>query len=192
MKFKLRTQISLQISILNSLLNFVFQQNVWATEVIQAPHHQLKKRVKENLDLHQEILSTEEIPETEIAKAEVARQEMVVKNVAIQLLHRLTHPNRTSHQVDIIDAVVEAFLNLQEITESDDIIIRFQIMIQNFWRINLLLIPKEIQIQWTLCIKCMYSKALEYYHRVFHKLRLHIFTDFWPPTHLLIFAIFIL
>ena len=57
---------------------------------------------------------------------------MVVKNVAIQPLHRLTHPNRTSHQVDIIDAVVEAFPNLQEITESDNIIIRFQIMIQNF------------------------------------------------------------
>ena len=73
------------------------------------------------------------MPETEIAKVEVARQEMVIKNVAIQLpRHRQTHPNRTSPQVDTIDAVVEAFLNLQEITESVNIIIRFQIMKQHF------------------------------------------------------------
>ena len=77
------------------------------------------------------------MPETEIAKAEVARQEMVVKNVAIQLLHRLTHPNRTSHQVDIIDAVVEAFLNLQEITEGVKIVIRFQIMKHNNFNVLL-------------------------------------------------------
>lgn len=78
------------------------------------------------------------MPETEIANREVARPEIVVKNVGIQLhLHLQTRPNQTSLQVDIIDAAVEAFHNLQEITEGVKIVIRFQIMKHNNFNVLL-------------------------------------------------------
>ena len=103
---------------------FLFQQSEVAKEVIQVPLRQSKKRV-ENLDhgppdLKPETQSTDEIPETEIVKQEaVARPEVVVENVGIQLPHPLqTRLNQISLQVGTIDVVVEVFLNHQGTIEG--------------------------------------------------------------------------
>ena len=82
-------------------------------------------------------MNTDEILETEIAKPEI-----VVKNVVIRLpLQTQTHPNRTKIQVDIIDAAVEAFPNLQEIREDVKILfeIRLQIMKHNIFNLGITL-----------------------------------------------------
>ena len=104
---------------------FLFQQNEVAKEVIQVPLRQLKKRVENPdhgpPDLKPETQSTDEIPETEIAKPEVVvKPEIVVTgNVGIQLPHPLqTRLNQIGVQVGTTGAVVEVFLHHQGTIEG--------------------------------------------------------------------------
>merc|ERR1712204_37472 len=116
---------TLKVKTTNLLLHHLHQkQSEVAKEVIQVPLRQLKKRVKNPdhgpPDLKPETQSTDEIPETEIVKQEaVARPEVVVENVGIQLPHPLqTRLNQISLQVGTTDVVVEVFLNHQGTIEG--------------------------------------------------------------------------
>ena len=106
------------------LMWLFFQQSEEAKEVIQVPLRQLKKRVENPdhglPDLKPETQSTDEIPETEIVKQEVvARPEVVVENVGIQLPHPLqTRLNQIGVQVGTTGAVVEVFLHHQGTIEG--------------------------------------------------------------------------